>query len=105
VMWVPWEILLQGGALVFALGLVFGLPTGFWYHVALRRELLRVGGLPARWWLHPVRHHGRLETESLGRVTPWFVAGGLGFGVILLGMLGILLGVLATWVEASSGAL
>jgi hypothetical protein len=90
----PPEWLIFGGMIAMAVGSVFGFPTGFYYHVRLRRELLRIGALPERWWLHPVRHHDLLEADALRRVTPWFYVGGAGFVLILAGAASVGLGLL-----------
>jgi hypothetical protein len=82
-----WETLVTVGAALTALGLVLGLPGGFLYHVKLRRELLTVGALPARWWLHPTDHHKALRPEQLRRFQPAFFVGGIGFIIIMLGAL------------------
>jgi len=93
---VPWPWLLQAGALVTALGLALGLPPGLVYHVRLRQALLRRGALPRRWWVEPARYHRELDAEGRGRVLPWFVAGGVGFVVVVLGCGLVLLGALGS---------
>jgi hypothetical protein len=82
-----WEALITIGASLTALGLVIGLPGGLLYHVKLRKELLTLGALPPRWWLHPTNHHGSLKPEQRRRVQSAFFVGGLGFGVTILGAL------------------
>ena len=68
-----------------AFGFVFGVPTGLYYHVVLRRELLKLGPLPTRWYLHPHRLHDQLDDAALRRVTRWFFMGGFGFVLIVAG--------------------
>lgn len=85
------------GAVLTAIGLVTGLPTGFAYHVALYRCLRRRIALPARWWLDPVALHSQLLETERRRVLTWFSAGGIGFGVVVLGCAVTLLGVVAQW--------
>lgn len=80
----PW--VLAAAATCLGLGFAVGVPTGLWYHVALRRELLE-GELPDRWWLRPTALHDRLGDESRARVMPWFFAGGLGFAFTVAGCL------------------
>ena len=91
---VPAEWLVQAGWVCTAAGLLLGVPTGFWYHVRLRRCLRRAGELPAGWWLRPVAHHGRLAPEEQPGVLAWFFAGGVGFGLTVLGCFGVGAGVL-----------
>ncbi|MGH0032352.1 MAG: hypothetical protein ACQGVC_21375 [Myxococcota bacterium] len=82
---VPPDVLLQAGGIVTAAGLAVGVPTGFWYHVALYRALRPHGPLPGRWWIHPVALHIQLLEGERRSVLRWFVAGGLGFFVVVLG--------------------
>jgi hypothetical protein len=66
-------------------GLVIGVPAGAWYHVALYRCLLARGEIPAGFIWNPTRFHAVLTAEERRRVLPWFTAGALGFGLIMLG--------------------
>jgi hypothetical protein len=91
---IPPEWLVQAGWACTAAGLLLGVPTGFWYHVKLRGCLRRAGELQARWWLRPVAHHGRLAPEEQSGVLVWFFAGGVGFGLSVLGCVGVAAGVL-----------
>jgi hypothetical protein len=79
------DALLLGGFWVTAAGLAVGLPTGFAYHLALRRSLRSAGRLPARWWLHPTALHGALPDADRARVLAWCGVGAAGFAVSLLG--------------------
>jgi hypothetical protein len=76
-----------------AAGLVFGVATGFWYHVALARALAPSNALTPGWWLRPVPLHPRLDAASRRRVMPWFYAGAVGFVVTVVGLVVIALGV------------
>jgi len=82
------------GLLMLAAGLAEGVPTGFWYHVVLRRVLIERGALPPRWWLHPTRHHERLTPEEHRRIRLWFVLGGIGYAVAAVGGLAAIVGLL-----------
>ena len=66
-------------------GLVVGVPACAWYHVALYRCLVARGEVPAGFVWHPTRYHAGLSVEERRRVLPWFTAGALGFGLIMLG--------------------
>lgn len=81
----PPEWVVAGGGVCTILGLLLGVPTGFWYHVRLRACLLRRAELPQRWWLRPVRLHERLEAAERPEVMLWFALGGAGFGLTILG--------------------
>jgi hypothetical protein len=82
------------GLVMLVAGLAEGIPTGFWYHVALRRILVERGPLPARWWIHPTRHHERLTPEEHRRIRLWFVLGGIGYAVAVSGGLAAIVGLL-----------
>ncbi len=90
----PWTLLVQGGAALAAIGLVVGLPTGFAYHVQLRRELERCGSVAARWWLHPTAHHGRLDDAGQQAIRRMFRLGGAGCGVVFIGCFVVVIGIL-----------
>jgi hypothetical protein len=77
-----------------ALGLAAGLPTGLWYHIALYRTLARKMTLPSKWWLAPTDLHVHLGKDEVGRLRPWFLVGGLGFVVSLIGGLAAMAGML-----------
>ena len=89
----PWTSLLVVGTVTTAVGLAFGVATGFWYHVALARALSAVKALTPRWWLRPVPLHERLDVAGRQRVLPWFYAGAAGFFVTVVGMALIALGI------------
>jgi hypothetical protein len=91
---VSWPVIAISGAVCSAVGLLLGVPTGFYYHVMLYRCLGPRGLLPARWWWSPVRLHQHLSEAERSRVLPWFYAGGAGFLLIVVGAGLTLLGVL-----------
>lgn len=85
---VPWTALFAFGVWSTVAGLALGVPTGFWYHIALARSIRPA---PPRWWLRPVSLHARLDPAGRRRVMPWFYAGAIGFmitvfGLVLVGM-------------------
>ncbi len=90
----PAEWVVQASCVCSGIGLLVGLPTGFWYHVKLRGCLQRAGGLPAGWWLRPVAHHEHLTADELPAVMFWFTVGGAGFSLTMLGCIGVGVGVL-----------
>jgi len=82
------------GVLMMLVGLAEGIPTGFWYHVVLRRILIERGHLPSKWWIHPTRHHGQLTPEEHRRIRLWFVLGGIGYAIAVTGGLAAIIGLL-----------
>jgi hypothetical protein len=77
-------------------GLLIGLPTGLWYHVILYRSVSARMPLPRAWWLSPFRLHIHLTGAEQGRMRPWYLIGGVGFVLCVIGGLvaigGLLLG-------------
>lgn len=102
---VPWPWLLEAGALVTLLGFLVGLPPALVYHLRLRAALQRRGRLPPRWWLEPSRLHRHLEADDRPRVIPWFVAGAVGFAVVMVGCGLVVLGALGSLGGAPGGLL
>ena len=86
------ETLLVAGFWLVLGGLAFGVPTGFLYHLLLRRSLLRRGPLPTRWWLQPTRFNPTLPVGDRRRVLGFCYAGAAGFLVTLLGCLVVAMG-------------
>jgi hypothetical protein len=86
------EAILIAGLWLVAIGFALGIPTGFWYHVELRRVLIASGALPARWWLHPTRLHGAIPPERWWRVMGWCYVGAFGWLISFGGCLVFALG-------------
>lgn len=79
------EAILLAGLWLVAAGFALGIPTGFWYHVELRRVLIGSGALPVRWWLHPTRLHGAIPADRWWRVMGWCYAGAFGWLISFAG--------------------
>ncbi len=82
------------GLVMLALGLLVGVPTGFWYHVLLYRILSVRMALPHKWWWSPVDLHPHLTRPELVRLKPWFTIGGIGFFLSVVGGLAAMAGLL-----------
>lgn len=80
------------GALL--LGLVVGVPTGFWYHVILYRFVSTKIPLPRRWWLSPSNLHRYLTDAEERRIALWYRTGGVGFVLSFVGGLAAIVGLL-----------
>jgi hypothetical protein len=76
------------------LGLVVGVPTGFWYHVVLYRIVSAKIRLPRRWWVSPSGLHIHLSDVEQRRITVWYRLGGIGFVLSVIGGLTAIAGVL-----------
>ena len=86
-------LVVMAGVAILALGLLVGVPTGFWYHALLYRLVSAKQPLPRRWWLSPTDLHPRLTDAERRRLTPWFRIGGVGFVLCVLGGLTAIAGV------------
>ena len=82
----PFELGLQWGLRLTALGLALGVPTGLVYHVQLARALGRRGVLPAGWYWHPLALHPLLRPAERPGVLLWCALGAAGFAVTALGL-------------------
>jgi hypothetical protein len=80
------------GALL--VGLLVGVPTGFWYHVILYRCVSPRIPLPRGWWLSPAALHRHLTAAEARRIAPWNRVGGLGFVLCLAGGVAAIAGLL-----------
>ena len=97
---VPAEWVVRAGWICTAAGLLLGVPTGLWYHIRLHASLSASGRLSPRWWLRPVSLHDRLGAEQRPSVMRWFVLGGAGFSLAVLGCLLVGAGVVLEGVRA-----
>jgi hypothetical protein len=88
------QIMIELGLMVLAVGLLVGIPTGLWYHVALYRQLAPRMTLPARWWRAPVELHQQLTQQEFRHVRPWFLAGAVGFLLCCAGGVAAIAGLL-----------
>ena len=76
------------------LGLVVGVPTGFWYHVILYRIVSAKNRLPRRWWVSPSDLHIHLSDAKQRRIKGWYRLGGIGFLLSVIGGLAAIAGLL-----------
>ena len=88
----PVMVTLALGALL--LGLVVGVPTGFWYHVLLYRIVSARIAVPRRWWLSPSGLHVHLTDAERRRIYRWYRIGGVGFVLSVVGGLAAIAGLL-----------
>jgi len=88
------ETLVLVGVVCVATGFMLGVPAGTYYHVLLYRCLAARGGVPRDFFWHPTRYHAGLPQAESRKFMPWFVAGAVGFMLILLGCSIVMLGVM-----------
>jgi hypothetical protein len=77
------------------LGLVVGVPAGFWYHVILYRFVSKKIRVPGQWWIAPARFHRHLTEAEERRIEPWYLIGGVGFALSVAGGFVAIAGLLA----------
>lgn len=87
----PWEPLFTWGGILIAVGHAFGVPTGVVFHVLLYRSLARRAsrhgvGVERGWYWRPIPLAQGLPSSERGRVMAWAFAGGVGFVLIVLGI-------------------
>ncbi len=83
---VPVGTLLLVGSITFGVGFLVGVPTGIVYHVRLYQCLKPRDQLDKNWIWHPLQLHDRLLETERKSVLAWGVAGGVGFLVLVIGM-------------------
>lgn len=88
----PVMIMLALGALL--LGLVVGVPTGFWYHVVLYRIVSAKIAVPRKWWMSPSDLHVHVTDAEQRRTRLWYRLGGIGFVLSVVGGLAAIAGLL-----------
>jgi hypothetical protein len=88
------EVLLVMGGACIAAGFFIGLPAGTLYHLKLYKCLAIRGPVPKSFWLRPTSLHQELEATEWRGIAPWFVIGGTGFALIVLGCVIVMLGLL-----------
>jgi len=66
-------------------GLIEGIPTGLYYHLVLYRILGPRGKLLPRWWMSPQQYHVYLDEKEYSVVRRWFLIGGIGFLLSVIG--------------------
>lgn len=98
---VAWTSLFMAGVVTTGVGLLFGVSTGFWYHVVLARGLVAARAYTPRWWLRPASFHDRLDEAARQRIMPWFYAGAAGFVVTVVGLALLAVGIAAGYLRQS----
>lgn len=81
----PWYWVFGAGVIGVCGGMLLGVPTGFYYHVLLRRALASVGPVPPRWWLNPTRYHPAIPEGARPSVMRWFYWGAVGWLIAIVG--------------------
>lgn len=81
---IEWQF--WAGTSATVVGLFGGGLAGFVYHLALRRELMRLRADTRGWLWSPVAQHDALDEAGKRRVLPWFRTGAAGFFVCVAGI-------------------
>ncbi len=82
------------GMATLGLGLLIGVPSGFWYHVVLYRYVGPRVPLARTWWLSPSNLHRHLTDDEQRHIALWYRIGGVGFVLCLAGGLAAIGGLL-----------
>lgn len=93
----PASLATAGGLGILLLGLLIGVPSGLWYHVALYRLVSARMSLPRTWWLSPSSLHRHLTDEERRQIARWYRVGGVGFVLCLAGGLAAIGSLLIRW--------
>jgi hypothetical protein len=91
---VPWDLLLGGGVILIAAGMIVGVPAGLYYHLLLYRVLAPRAQLVPLWWLSPMSLHPALTDGERPRVLRWCYLGAAGFVIAMTGCLLLAVGAL-----------
>ena len=99
---IPWEPALAVSWWITGIGMALGVPTGVLYHVQLYRKLTARNVLPDDWIWRPIRCNALLTDVERVSVMPWFIAGGLGFVIVVLGIIAIAVSLASAWLYVTS---
>lgn len=97
----PWTLAYDLGIAVTLLGAVIGLPTGTIYHIQLYRMLRARGALPAHWYWQPIPLNSKLMVWERPHVLPWCYVGGVGFSLMVLGLIVLILALISARFQLS----
>ncbi|HXC61160.1 MAG TPA: hypothetical protein VNV63_00675, partial [Nitrospiria bacterium] len=92
---IPPVLFTEIGLWLLVLGLIEGVPTGFYYHLVLYRILGPRSQLPPRWWMSPQQYHVHLDEKERRVVRRWFLLGGIGFIFSVIGGALVFLGLIS----------
>lgn len=98
----PWDSAMSLGWWTVGAGMALGVPTGAIYHVALYRTLQPRAALPQGWIWRPLELNACLDPDERWRVMPWCYAGGLGFVLVMLGMLVLMVSLASAWADLNA---
>lgn len=73
------------GFMLIILGLLFGVPVGFYYHLLLFQRRRLIGQRLKNWWIYPQRYHKHLPEEEQRVLNRWFWIGAIFFNLSIVG--------------------
>jgi hypothetical protein len=82
----PWEPVYMNGQLLIGVGMVSGVPTAVVYHWILYRQLVLHGVSTRGFIWNPIRFHDLIPPAARRGFLPWFYLAGLGFVVVVIGL-------------------
>lgn len=78
-------ILLTIGVTLIILGLLFGVPIGFYYHILLFQRRRLIDHSLKYWWISPQRNHKYLPGKDQEVLNRWFWIGAIFFNLSIIG--------------------
>jgi len=90
----PWPTLVESGNQAMLHCTALGIPLEVFYFSALGLALTLSGQRPTGWFWRPFNHHDLLSEHQKLLVLPFYYAGALSFGGIVLSILTVVLGML-----------
>lgn len=89
-------IIMTTGTTFIALGLILGIPIGFYYHLLLFQRKKLLGRELKGWWISPRRYHEYLPEKERRILDRWFWIGAVFFNIAMTGcglvVLGLFMG-------------
>lgn len=78
-------IILTAGVTSLVIGLILGVPIGFYYHLLLFQRKKLLGRELKGWWIYPHRYHEYLPEKERRILNRWFWVGAVFFNIAMIG--------------------
>ena len=78
-------IILAAGIALIVIGLILGVPIGFYYHLLLFQRIKLLGRELKGWWISPHRYHEYFPEKERRLLSRWFWIGAVFFNIAMIG--------------------